>query len=169
MTLQTLPPAYQDLLTAQNKRERDALLQERLQQKVENAMDRLLESRTTNYQQFKTVLDSAVKSLKCDKVCVDQCVMLHPTFDEKATCLDMCMCFATPEEKAALRAAQMHFGTNQMQITAGPATATMNQPMNGLVMNQSQTSYDAISAMVLFGGLLLIAFAVYHMAQKNKK
>ena len=82
----------------------------------------------------------------------------------------MCMCFATPEEKAALKAAQQHFGSNQIYATPGlSTTAPQNQPVNGLIMNQTPTSYDSISAIVLFGGLLLIAVAVYHMAQKNKK
>lgn len=56
----------------------------------------MLASKTVRDSDFMAMIKSATTALKCNGVCVDQCLVRMWTIDEKAECLAICGCYDPP-------------------------------------------------------------------------
>jgi len=89
-------------LKLQEQAERDELARDRLVSRVESSIAKIAVNRAAKLQDFTIALEQGAQQLGCDATCVNQCAALYLTLDDKSNCLDQCLCYADPHERALL-------------------------------------------------------------------
>ena len=86
--LSTLPNETQALIVAEQKKERDILVKNRIQKRVDAYAKEYNKSTSNNTAAFQAVLTQAATELGCNSTCVSQCSATTADYTNQSVCLD---------------------------------------------------------------------------------
>lgn len=91
--ISSLPNATQELLKAEQQKERDVLARQKFDAKVKLYLRKYQKSTANHTAEFQTVLTQAATEVGCNSTCVADCVASMADYTNQSTCLDVCVCF----------------------------------------------------------------------------